>query len=227
MRKIVLGIALAAITGSGSYAADCIAQSFQQYLTGAYTCTIPTNSGIVTFSNFSLDTNFVLSGGSGTLVAPGNISVNPFGFGAYTYGLTLSGAFHVDNTQQYVLQFHYDVSSPAAVTGATLAFLDATTTCTGVNCGNVTLTKEIFAIPVGALSIATASVDDVQGVSAEVPFGPLATFQVHDTLTLAANHNAADATSFGNDFLTPEPATLSLAGLALVGFALYGRKRRS
>lgn len=243
MRKVLLLLAFALSAGASAFGANCAPGFFLSYAA----CDIVSASGTINFSNFTLDNNFIIGTGSGVRVPDQDLYVTPFGAGGYTVGFTISARdastlspinFFVTNTQQYVLGIRYAANAPGArLIGSTVASVNATSTCalynTTVNCGSTSVTKDIFNVipapgpndPNQPSPVVSVNVNDLQVTSPQAGFN-LPAFGVRDTVTVQANHATATMLSFSNEFQTPEPATLGLAGVAFVGLALIRRRKR-
>lgn len=225
----------------------CTDSNLQQYINlGSGGCQV----GTTLFSNFTYLYNFIGADGSDTPVAAGNVGV-ALGGSASAPVLTFTGPWQVTNGFQSLLDIGYTVCALNSLggcsgtpvspfEGASLTF-DASVDDLGApndDPSNIKSNLDLF--PQGASVIIlqpslypSACASGCPGVTASASLETVQQLTVGDQFTLdsggtgSGSANTATLTSFSQQFSdAPEPATLAVVGMGLLGCGLAALRRR-
>jgi hypothetical protein len=211
--------AVAALASIDAFAAPCAQATYDTYLVAGFSCTV----GDQTYSNFSFESTAT---GNGTAATPSQIVVKPddlaapgsFGLAFSTAAITVFGdntgpADSVDVTMDFI------VASPSLIDDALLAIAGST---------------------IGPNSVITVgeTLSNGSHLQAALPAGPAVdhvTFEgthqlgvLKDAIAFSLN-NFASLSAIRQDFSevqVPEPATLGILGMGLLGVGLVKRRSR-
>ncbi len=229
IRAALLGLIAATAVSGAAFAGSCVGGSISTYLTMAeggtapdgFSCTV----GDKSFSNFTFTST---GGGSGSAVTPAEFNVSPqltlVGPGL----LFSSGAIEIDNNVPNPMLSFVDVSLGYSVTAPNPPLIeDADLVVAGGTTGGGTARVDETLTPGGTLTVILPTTNDT------VNFTPVAGLDVLKDILVEVPANTvgtANITAIGQHYsetpiLEPEPTTLAIIGVGLLGFSIARRRR--
>lgn len=221
IRAALLGLVAATAVSGVASAGLCVSGPISGYTGAGFSCTV----GDKSFSNFTFTST---GGGSGLAVTPAEFNVSPqttlLGPGL----LFSTGALVVDNslTTNPGLSF-VDVSLGYSVTAPNPPLIaDADLVVAGGTTGGGTARVDETLTPGGTLTVILPNTTDTVNI---VP--PVAALDVLKDILVEVPANTigfANITAIGQHFsetVVPEPATLAIIGVGLLGFSIARRRR--